>query len=377
MSRSRVFTQPALAQRLGDLLFTADPRQRLRLQQALLAMALMTLSVGVFSYAAHVAGTPGRWVAAWVVVSLGGMAVMWALIRSGVSRRWGDPSLTMPQMLFAITSGAVAYTMAGAVRGATFPVLMVILLFGMFQLRARTTAWMSLYTLLAFGAAMAWKASTEPAVYAPAVEWGHFAMLAAMLPAVSMLAARLARIRARERRQRHELQQAVARIRELATRDELTGLVNRRQMTVLLEQERQRSARSGRVFSLAVVDIDHFKSVNDRFGHGVGDEVLRNLARHMPQALRATDVAARWGGEEFVVLLPDSALGTARVGLERLRGRIAATPMAHLSGVPVRVTVSAGLTEHIAGETVQQTLERADGALYEAKSQGRNRTVIA
>jgi diguanylate cyclase (GGDEF)-like protein len=254
---------------------------------------------------------------------------------------------------------------------------MVILLFGMFQLRARTTAWMSLYTLLAFGAAMTWKASTEPAVYAPAVEWGHFAMLAAMLPAVSVLAARLARIRARERRQRHELQQAVARIQELATRDELTGLVNRRQMTVLLEQERQRSARSGRVFSLAVVDIDHFKSVNDRFGHGVGDEVLRNLARHMPQALRTTDVAARWGGEEFVVLLPDSALGTARVGLERLRGRIAATPMAHLSGVPVRVTVSAGLTEHIAGETVQQTLERADGALYEAKSQGRNRTVIA
>jgi diguanylate cyclase (GGDEF)-like protein len=214
-------------------------------------------------------------------------------------------------------------------------------------------------------------------VYAPAVEWGHFAMLAAMLPAVSMLAARVARLRTRDRRQRNELAQALTRIQDLATRDELTGLVNRRHMNLLLEQERQRSARSGRLFSVAMVDIDHFKAVNDHYGHAVGDDVLRSISRQMPQALRSTDIVARWGGEEFVVLLAESALGTARVGLERLRGRIAATPMAHLSGVPIRVTVSAGLTEHIAGESVDQTLERADRALYEAKSQGRNRTVVA
>jgi diguanylate cyclase len=368
---------PSPWQRLGDALFTTETRQRMHLQQALLAMGLMALSVLVFVYAAQVAGTPLRWVAAWTLLSLGGMAVMWGLIRSGASRRWADPSLTVAQMLFAISSGAAAYALTGPLRGATFPVLMVILMFGMFQLRSRMVGVVSVYALLLFGAVMAWKASTEPQVFAPAVEWGHFAMLAAMLPALSIVAARLARLRVRDRRQRHELTLALSRIQDLATRDELTGLVNRRHMNLLLEQERQRGARSGRLFALAMIDIDHFKAVNDHYGHGVGDDVLRSLARQMPQALRATDVVARWGGEEFVVLMPESALGMARIGLERLRGRIAATPMAHLSGVPMRVTVSAGLAEHIAGESVQQTLERADRALYEAKAQGRNRTVVA
>lgn len=363
-------------QRLGETIFTADARQRLRLTQATMAMALMALSVLLLMYAAHVAGTPASWVASWALVSMSGMAVMWALIRSGMSLRWADPSLTVPQMLFAITSGAVAYTLAGPLRGATFPVLMVILMFGMFQLRSRDVTAVSAYALLVFGAVMAWKATTEPQVFLPAVEVGHFAMLAAMLPAVSLLAARVARLRSRDRRQRHDLTKALARIQDLATRDELTGLVNRRHMAMLLEQERQRGARSGRLFALAMIDIDHFKAINDHYGHGVGDEVLRNMARQMPNALRSTDIVARWGGEEFVVLLPESTLGTARVGLERLRGRIAATPLAHLSGVPIRITVSAGLTEHIAGESVEQTLERADRALYEAKAQGRNRTVV-
>jgi diguanylate cyclase len=169
----------------------------------------------------------------------------------------------------------------------------------------------------------------------------------------------------------------VSRIQELATRDELTGLVNRRHMSSLLERERQRCVRSGRGFSVAMIDIDHFKAVNDHYGHTVGDEVLRTFAHHAPQALRGTDTVSRWGGEEFVLLLPEASLSSARIGIERLRGRVAATPMAHLSAVPIRITVSAGLTEHIAGESVTQTLERADRALYEAKTQGRNRTVVA
>jgi diguanylate cyclase (GGDEF)-like protein len=363
--------------RLGDWLFTADPRRRAGLQQAALAMALMALSVAVLVYAAGVAGTPPRQVTAWAVVSLGGMALMWALIRSGVTRRSPDPLLTVPQMVFAITSAAVAYTLCGPLRGVTIPVLMVILMFGMFRLRARAVGAVSLYALALFGGVMAYQVSRAPQVFVPAVELGHFAVLAAMLPAVSMLAARLAHLRERDRRQRRDLTQALARIQDLATRDELTGLVNRRHMALLLEQERQRGARSGRLFALAMLDIDHFKAVNDQHGHAVGDEVLRNLARQMPQALRSTDVVARWGGEEFIVLMPESALGTARTALERLRGRVAATPMAHLAGVPIRITVSAGLTEHMAGESVQQTLERADRALYEAKSLGRNQTVIA
>ena len=364
-------------QRWGDRLYTTQAAQRIRLQQALLAMLLMALSAAVFVYAAQVAGTASGYVVAWTLISLGGLVAMFIAIRSGWSRRWADPSLTLPQMLFAITSGAAAYAMAGAVRGATFPVVMVILMFGMFQLRPRAVTAVSLYTLALFGAVMWWQAVHSPQVFAPAVEAGHFLMLVAMLPAVSLLSSRLARLRDRSRRQRHDIAQALARIQELATRDELTGLVNRRHMGTLLERERQRGVRSGRGFSLAMVDIDHFKAVNDHYGHSVGDEVLRTFAQHAPQALRGTDVVSRWGGEEFVLLLPEAALSAARIGVERLRGRIAATPMAHQSGVPIRVSVSIGLTEHIAGESVTQTLERADRALYEAKAQGRNRTVVA
>jgi diguanylate cyclase len=368
---------PSVAARLGDALFTTDPAQRIRLQQTLLAMLLMAASAGVFVYAAQVAGTAPVFVAVWVLLSLGGLVAAFVAIRSGWSQRFADPSLTLPQMLFAITSGAAAYAMAGPVRGATFAVVMVTLMFGMFQLRPRAVAGISVYALAVFGAVMAWQAVHLPQVFAPAVEVGHFLMLVAMLPAVSLLSSRLARLRDRSRRQRREIAQALSRIQDLATRDELTALVNRRHMSHLLERERQRGVRSGRGFSLAMVDIDHFKAVNDHYGHPVGDEVLRTFAHHAPQALRATDVVSRWGGEEFVLLLPEAALSAARIGVERLRGRVAATPMAHLSGVPIRVTVSVGLTEHIAGESVTQTLERADRALYDAKAQGRNRTVIA
>ena len=364
-------------QRLGNLLFTNDPAQRIRLQQAALAMLLMVASAGVFIYAAQVAGTSPVFVVVWTLVSLGGLVGIFMAIRSGWSRRWADPSLTLPQMLFAITSAAAAYAMSGPVRGATFAVLMVILMFGMFQLRPRVVGAVSLYALVLFGAVMWWQAEQNPQVFAPPVEVGHFLMLVAMLPAVSLLSSRLARLRERSRRQRHDIAQALARIQDLATRDELTGLVNRRHMSNLLERERQRGVRSGRGFSLAMVDIDLFKAVNDHYGHPVGDDVLRTFSQQAPQALRGTDVVARWGGEEFVLLLPEAALSAARIGVERLRGRIAATPMAHLSGVPIRVTVSVGLTEHIAGESVTQTLERADRALYEAKAQGRNRTVVA
>ncbi|MES2956772.1 MAG: diguanylate cyclase [Pseudomonadota bacterium] len=364
-----------LQQRLGELLLTADPTQRLRLAQAGLAMVLMAISVGILVYAAHIGGTPTAPVLVWAAASLGGLAASYLAIRSGWSRRLADPSLTLPQMLFAIGSGAIGYAMAGALRGATFPVLLVILMFGMFQLQPRTVARVCLFTAGLFGAVMALMAWRQPQVYAPAVELGHFLMLAAMLPAVSLLAGRLTRLRERSRRQRLELAEALARIQELATRDELTGLINRRHMIELLEQERQRCVRSGHGFCIAIIDIDHFKQINDRFGHAAGDAVLQRFAREALGAIRVADVLARWGGEEFVLLLSDAHLPLARGGIERVRLRIEGLTML-AEDLALRVTISAGLTEHLAGESVVAALERADRALYEAKTGGRNRTVV-
>ena len=144
-----------------------------------------------------------------------------------------------------------------------------------------------------------------------------------------------------------------------------------------MEQEHQRCVRSGQTFCLAVLDIDHFKAVND---------TLRPCRRRRGAARRGagaagarcalSDMLARWGGEEFVLLLSDTRPPLARGGLERLRERVARLRIA-VPTAPLAVTLSAGLAEHHAGETVVQTLERADRALYEAKAQGRNRVALA
>jgi diguanylate cyclase len=162
---------------------------------------------------------------------------------------------------------------------------------------------------------------------------------------------------------------------ELASRDELTGLFNRRHMTDLLAQQRLACQRKGGGFAVALVDLDHFKRINDSHGHAVGDAVLRAFAEQAGAALRGTDIVGRWGGEEFVVLYPGSNAQEAALGADRLRERVAAAVVTTPDGQPLCFTVSIGLTEHRPHESVDAMLERADRAMYHAKSQGRNRVV--
>jgi diguanylate cyclase (GGDEF)-like protein len=364
----------AFRRRLADLWLGTDPAQRLRLRQTSLALALMAFCAPVLHYCVHVAhGERGVVLWTWTVVSVGGMLLIYACIRSGWSCRWRDPSLTALQIAFAIASGAFGYALAGPMRGAVFPVLTLILMFGMFQLRPRAAYALSLFALLLFGTVMAVMATRQPASFPPEVEIGHFLMLACMLPAVAVLTARMSHIRQRLSQQREELARALAQLQVIATRDELTGLPNRRQMQGLVDQELLRSQRHRHDFCIAVLDLDHFKHVNDTHGHAAGDAVLQQFARAGQAALRATDVLARWGGEEFLVLLPDTAMPLALGALERLREQTEALSI-DIGGSTVSITVSIGLTQYRRGETLAQTLDRADQLLYEAKSQGRNRT---
>ncbi|KQW46480.1 MULTISPECIES: diguanylate cyclase [unclassified Roseateles] len=363
-------------QRLGDLWLGTEPAQRLRLRQTSLATALMLISIVMLHYAVHLFGGSGRgllW--AWTVVSLGGMAVAYGAIRSGWSLRFRDPSLTSQQIAFAISAAALGYAQAGPLRGMVFPVLTLILMFGMFQLRARKAYALSLFALAMFSLVMATMAWLRPDAYPPAVEIGHFVMLACMLPAVAVLTARLSLIRRRLSQQREELGRALAQLQAIATRDELTGLPNRRQVQALMDQELLRSLRHHHDFCIALADLDHFKRVNDLHGHAAGDAVLRAFAQAGQAAMRGTDVLARWGGEEFLVLMPDTAMPPALGGMERLREHTAALQV-DVGGAKVSVTVSIGLTGHRRGETLAQTLERADRLLYKAKAEGRNRVCI-
>ncbi|MDI3978868.1 diguanylate cyclase [Pseudomonas aeruginosa] len=164
--------------------------------------------------------------------------------------------------------------------------------------------------------------------------------------------------------------------RQKALTDPLTGLPNRAALSERLEQEVARRHRDGGDLLLAVLDIDHFKRINDDFGHLAGDKVLKIIAGELRKRLRQADFIARFGGEEFVVLLPATSLEAGRQLLERLRAAIAACPF-HFKGEPLSITCSAGITAFEGNEAGEVVFERADQALYRAKRAGRDRLEVA
>lgn len=155
-------------------------------------------------------------------------------------------------------------------------------------------------------------------------------------------------------------------------RDPLTQVLNRRAILARLRGRLERDRE--RPLSVVMADMDHFKAVNDRYGHPVGDAVLRESARRMRAALRAPDLVGRYGGEEFLILLDGATLETALEVAERIRRHLEATPI-HVDGHRIPMTLSQGVAQWRPGERLEDLVRRADQALYEAKAQGRNRTV--
>ena len=171
-----------------------------------------------------------------------------------------------------------------------------------------------------------------------------------------------------------ELQRAHDQLKQLATLDELTGLGNRRLIDQQFEREIERGRRYARALSVVVVDFDNFKRLNDRHGHAVGDRALKLFAELAKSTLRGADAIGRWGGEEFILLLPDTAGASAMITVERLLGRVRAAAL-EVNGENVPFTASAGVTTTLCDEPPEIVIDRADKALYEAKAQGRDRAV--
>ncbi|MBZ5487180.1 diguanylate cyclase [Halomonas aquamarina] len=177
-----------------------------------------------------------------------------------------------------------------------------------------------------------------------------------------------------ERKQLEErLKQANERLDHLAHRDELTGLFNRRAGLQRLGEEEQRSKRYGNALSIAIFDLDSFKAINDTYGHGIGDDVLREVTALVGQTLRSTDIQMRLGGEEFLIIMPEVDTQAAERAMERVCEAIAD---ARFTCQQIHVTVSAGVACY--AETIHRCiLDRADGAMYRAKEAGGNRVVVA
>ena len=161
----------------------------------------------------------------------------------------------------------------------------------------------------------------------------------------------------------------------LALTDGLTGLYNRRHASKRLEEEIARARRNGTGLCVAMCDVDHFKAINDEFGHSAGDHVLQGIANSLTEYVRRNDIVSRWGGEEFLVIFSEIKLTAARIVAERLRGRLASTPQ--VEGGPEKISVSIGLAMLRQGVTADALIEQADQALYRAKARGRNRVEVA
>lgn len=170
-----------------------------------------------------------------------------------------------------------------------------------------------------------------------------------------------------------ELQRRIFELEQLSATDLLTGLWNRRHFDEVVARELAFSERERSPVSLLLFDLDHFKQVNDRFGHAVGDLVLKTAAERLQAAARATDQVFRWGGEEFAVLAPATSAQAATAIAERLRAGVAAQAFPEAGAV----TISAGVAEHLGGEAADHWFERVDAALYRAKEEGRDRVVTA
>lgn len=171
-----------------------------------------------------------------------------------------------------------------------------------------------------------------------------------------------------------ELEKMNRRLYEKASKDALTGLFNRRKMTDLIEYEYDRSLRTQQLFSIIITDIDHFKRVNDNFGHDCGDKVLKEIAGALNSLVRSQDRVARWGGEEFLLLLPDTDIEGALILAEKIRKKIAGT--AYYCGEhQLLITLTFGASSFAENKTDKMVIKEADIALYEGKNSGRNRSI--
>jgi two-component system cell cycle response regulator len=189
----------------------------------------------------------------------------------------------------------------------------------------------------------------------------------------------IARLRTQVTRKRYNdhLRASVTQTIEMAVTDGLTGLHNRRYLDSHLQTLFDRAVTRRRSLSVMITDLDRFKNVNDTYGHNGGDEVLREFARRLRKNVRGIDLACRYGGEEFVVVMPDTDGPVAEKVAERIRAEIAGTPFAiGKDGETLEVTISIGVStlRHV-NDSVENLMKRADVALYEAKSGGRNRVV--
>jgi GGDEF domain-containing protein len=369
--------------------FPEDAKQTLRIKRFLMAGSSYVLWVGLTFYCYQLglvevsASGFGIAVLCTAICNL----VFYGLLRSGLNRYWPDPSLTLPQMVVATFWVMLLMALAPKVRGILLLLYVVVFLFGVFRLRRREYLWLTVLVIVGYGFVVLRDVYRHDSGIPLPLEALQFVVLSATLLWLAFFGSYVGKLRETVSKRNAELGAALAKNRRLAVHDDLTGAYNRRHIMQILEQEQLRAQRTGRGFSLCLMDLDHFKTVNDQHGHLGGDDVLRQFAMLVLSEIRNLDRVGRdgpprdkwgdenfgrYGGEEFLLVMPETDLEGALVCIDRIRHKVSEAKFL-VEGANVALTVSCGLAMCRPGEDLRATLGRADQALYQAKAAGRDR----
>ncbi|PKN37288.1 MAG: GGDEF domain-containing protein [Deltaproteobacteria bacterium HGW-Deltaproteobacteria-2] len=304
-----------------------------------------------------------------LVISLTGILVVniliYATIRTGLNKRFKDPSLTLLQMVIATFWAMVVVYYADSIRSVVLLLYLVVFVFGLFKLNVWQFLFLSAFAVVNYTSVIFLLYKIHPEAINARIEILNIVVLATVLPWFSLVGGYITRLR-------NKISHALSTIEKIAIIDDLTQVFNRRQMYKILEHEKALVDRGVNSFSVCIFDLDHFKRVNDTFGHSAGDVVLRTVAQEAQKNLRNIDHIARYGGEEFILILTHSEKREAMDCAERIREL---TKQIVFDNMPsdFRITISVGVTEYQPSELIQKAIDRADVALYRAKANGRDR----
>lgn len=374
------------------VVLTDRPNQRLRISRFLLAVSFHAV-FWLFGYVAVLEGYL-LWEMSTYFQNLSmmliGQLIFFVILRSGLNRKLNDPSLTIPQILFSMTWVTVLTYSTHDLRGILLCIYIIILLFGTFQLSLRGFLICSGYALLGY----LWVIAAEVRDPGPNFQLGlnlmQWAALSCCLFCVSYIGLYLRDLRNELKKQsyrveqqnqqlqnqnqdltqdQNEMRDTIVTLQEDVIKDELTMIFNRRffeqSMLELFEQR-------GKVeFCLALLDLDHFKSINDRFGHVEGDRVLRSFADFISEQVRSSDTFCRIGGEEFALILLNTDIKQAVKSVKRICHDWNQVEF-NFEGETLRLSVSAGVVEYRGESSRKPLMIRCDELLYQAKREGRN-----
>ena len=334
-----------------------------------------TILLGTFA----LAGTIGWGIVGIYAMSGLGHVVLFSLVHwFGNVERLKDPQLVAWQMAYAVLVQILGMSLAPQLAPVFIGTLYIVFAFGglRIELRGALLSWFLAFAGVALVLALPIHRSlgiVDPSRVEVILLCLSFAMIALRTTLLgyygTAMRMRLYKVNSALGRAKHDAEL-------LAASDSLTGAMSRRAILPLIEKSVKRAAKSGIPACVAMIDLDWFKAINDRFGHLAGDKVLRRVVERIRQCLRASDVVGRYGGEEFVLLLQGADQSSSTRLVERVRGAISATDWSDI-GPGVKVSVSCGIASVRPTDTVDAVLARADQALYEAKRGGRDQLRVA